>query len=460
MTRVDIFAVFIIQIMIKLSLILDCLSIFLSLVASSYTLNPSVPNRTSVSVLSNFKELSIDSDSGLKSKISDKKGKGSEIEINSSSKNENYDIFNSFHQTSTIIQNINCDFPQNVIQNIIGYNHNQQTQDAYDKVMDKLEISQKERKELNFYSSSFLEKFALVLRDKEQKFPKLNLFWRDSEKLLFKKIVHLKEDKTIFYASKTEFEEASKDIQSILFIISKKVYLNISFHFDLKTMIIQDFHPELLKSEFLENARYLIPRFVDALEYFYSPLWKEGRQTVDCESFKMRFFLNGNLDTDVLFKYFIIKFDLGGRMMKACVEHGTRPNYRKLSKKPGIKSWIKNDIDRLKKFEKIENFIGIPNMDYATNSIMNLIYSTKSKVSIRSEGELYRFLQRMKEAGLLQKEQIKEIAEFKCYEVGQYHWNLYSFNSLLENYRKYHSNTATERDFCNECLGLFRQSLL
>lgn len=96
-------------------------------------------------------------------------------------------------------------------------------------------------------------------------------------------------------------------------------------------------------------------------------------------------------------------------------------------------------------------------MEYASNSIMNFIWSRKRKVHISDSNELYRFLLGMNDSGLLEKEKIEKIIQF--YDFNYYSWDLETFESYLKEY-KAHSSNISERDFCDKCLRLFNLSLL
>lgn len=274
-------------------------------------------------------------------------------------------------------------FPDEILKEIAEYDYDDRVQNAYDKVMNKLKLSLKERKNLNFYSGNdFLERLELTVVSHSDKFPKFDLFWADLTRLIFKNIVYLKQEGMI-EATDKELLKTRNLISSIIFIISEKSHSDISINFNPRTMNIHDFSSDLLNSEFFEHAEFLAHCFANALEYFYSPLFDSEKQKkngmemekmideITCEEFKMKFFDNGNPNKNILLKYFMIRFDYRGRLIRACLESNTQPNYSKISKE--IIKEIKNDIKELR-LKGIEHFIkDIPSMVFGNDPIMKFI---------------------------------------------------------------------------------------
>lgn len=349
-------------------------------------------------------------------------------------------------------------FPNVIAEEIVEYNHAKHLQEIYDKVMNKLDLLKEERDKLDFYSKDFLIELASITERKKNKFARLDLFWMDLRRLLFKNILYLKQEKLID-ATKDEFKKASIDIYSLDLIIWENTRLYPPLKLDLENINLHDFGHDLLNSEFFEHSDHLAARFVHALEYFYSPLINKGQKLKDgeeitCEKFKAKFFENGNLDTDILLKFFMIHCDIRGRLLKACLESNTQPDYSKIDKE-SIEE-IKNDINQLRGSKGIRHFINIPGIRHANNSIMNFVYLNNIKISIVDKIDLYQFLQRMKETGLLQREKIEKITIIRNLTILIDQWDLGLYESLL---RKCDDTIFLDIragfDFVNECLKLF-----
>lgn len=105
-----------------------------------------------------------------------------------------------------------------------------------------------------------------------------------------------------------EIEKASKIIENIISSIEHDS--GISSDFKFKTMDIENFDDDLLNSEFFEYSNNLASKSAEALENFYSPILdkkkKEKLSKASCERFKNEIF-NGNPDSNILLKYFLIK---------------------------------------------------------------------------------------------------------------------------------------------------------
>lgn len=427
----------------------------------SLVFDSSSNNKTVASLSDSLKEISLDPKLPLQSnmKIMDdgmKKPrlmqfKSPSLKFKSKFSPERIPEFNLIFKT------LSGTITETIVERIIEYNYDDPVQDVYEIVTNKLELSQKEKENLDFYNDDFLEKLDFIIKTRAT-FPLLDLFWYDLEKLLFKLILYLKQK--MINATDDRLAEASKNIQSILSIALKNSCSNTLPEFNLKTMKISDFNYPLLKSEIFEHFKSLSYRFADALEYFYSPLFAKevkGKEEMNldeitCEKFKTKFFENGDPDTDLLFKYFLI--DHSFKEIKKCLEFNIQPDYSKINTEL-MKLKIKNKINQ-SKLANILHFLTDHDLKYSSNLIMKFISSNGKKVLVASEYDLYEFLQRMRDAELFEKEKIKAIVEFM--NEDHYEWNLLHYEYYLRRFgKKINGNDPTikERDFINKCLGLF-----
>lgn len=346
-----------------------------------------------------------------------------------------------------------------MIERMKEYGHGKHVQDAYNKVMKKLQLSGNKRKDLEFCNLNFFEKLIPEINSKKFKFPQFNLFWGDLTKLFFKHILYLKQKE--IQNGISVIENNLKKIQSLVSIICENYFQFIPCNFqNFKTMNAYQFDLEFLNSEFFEHSNYLASRFADALNYFYSPLFhKEGkREEIDkekikeitCQEFRDKFFENGNPNNDILLNFFMTYYDYRGRVIRICLESNIKIDYLDTSEE-SIKE-IENDIKELKS-KGVEHFTGIPTMKYATNSIMNFILLNRRKIFIKDKVELVHFLQRIAEANMANTEKIKGIVEFKSNDSSPDRWNEEIFESYLIDYGK--NGTPDECNFCNKILSSF-----
>lgn len=285
-------------------------------------------------------------------------------------KKYNGDSFDLVYEIDSILLNIGFNFTKHVIEIVVDYINDEIMLNVYHRIMDKLKLYREKRKELNFYNESFLKNLDSILMNEQIRFSLSTCFWMDIIKLFFKHIIYLK--KKLIDFTKDELAKASEDIKSIISIIDERFSSKIiSSKFDLRIMNINDFNPALLNSEFLDYSNYLAYQFANVLKYFYSPVLSKEKEIerVTCEIFKNRFFENGNPDTDILLKFFIMIYDFRGGMIKECLESNTQPDYSKISEE-SIKE-IGNDIDKLRESRNIKHLIENFDMRQIRNPLMN-----------------------------------------------------------------------------------------
>lgn len=312
-----------------------------------------------------------------------------DIEIESKAKVSLIETFDSFHEINAAIKSTGSMFPKVIVEMIIGYDSYRFTRDLMAKLLHKLKPSSRERRELNS-NENFLKEFGLLVDRKKDEFPIYNSFWWDLERLWFRIIIHLKQE--LIDASNDKFKEASKNVEFIHSIFIKKFSTNFPFSFDLEIVTYSSFSSELLKSEFFENANYLSRRFVDALKYVYSPLLAKGKKEMNgkkikettCNEFKMKFF-NGNLDTDLLLKFFMIKYDIDEGLIRSCLLDNIEFDYLDFNEE-SIRE-IKDKISKSRNLEIIEYFTEMPTMIFVTKSIMNFIWLNGKRFEI--EGSFF-----------------------------------------------------------------------
>lgn len=468
-----------------------------SIYSSNCTFNSSF-NDKNIEILSkSFSKMSCDIESTkLNFKAFDKENFSDVMNITSFFNKERSDeIFEA-------IENVGFYFPNPLIDMINEYSSSP-LMETMNKVMNKLNLPN-EGIELNLYSNTFWKEFALIIGKK--KFSSGSLFWNDLNKFLFRAIIHLKREEIINNVN-GKLEESSKDINSIISLINQK--LELQFIFDFKTMNIDDFDKDLLKTEYFEHANYLSNRFIQVLKYlhslFFSNKKEKGKENeikeIDCEKFKFKFFERGDPNTDILFKHFIIKNDPLG-LLRSCLLTGDRPNYSEIKDqikeaieklemskelsnseldnilsllwKKGIlneyesdyskilertiQAWIENSINNtLIKFGNDECVLVNFEIEYATDSLMNLIFLNNKKLQMTHEDSAKYLFEKMKEAGLLKKRKVKETIKV-LYNSRFTNRNLGSLKSyLIENSK---NRGECGYDFMNECLKSFNPLLI
>lgn len=353
--------------------------------------------------------------------------------------------------------------PNEIGEMIAGWDHDKGIQDAYEIVINKLELSHREREKLNFYSNDFLGKLFSIVEKKKTEFSNNNLFWNELERLLLKVILHLNQKK--INPSSPTFKEALKNIQNINSIIQEKSdSSSIPSNLDFENLEFSKFDIYLLDSEFFYHSSHLALRFADALEYFYSPLLssikdEEVKNEITCEKFQIKFSINGNSNDNPLFEAFIVKYDIE-KQMKNCLLYNLEPNYSRLPDDSTNRvKRITELINDLRESKSIECLIDNPSMEFASKSIMKSIFLNKRTVPIVGNANLYKFLQRMKDVDLLKNENIQAIARFKFSSPDPNNWDLGLYRTYLEEYSR-KSIPIKEREFINECLELFNPSSL
>lgn len=357
-------------------------------------------------------------------------------------------------------------FPKVLIDMIVEYIPNNYPMEMLTRVARKLKIP---LRKLNFYSMNFLKELVPLIKNEKSKFSSENLFWKDLGMLIFKHLFYMKQENVI--NTDDENKIVTENIQNIFSIVPKCYFLGIECNFDFKTMSNESFDGGLLKSEFFEESKYLSNQFTNALEYFYiSPIFdifeneeRERRKEIKkitCEDFKEKFFENGNPDSNLLLKYFMIYDDHKKGFIKNCLEKNVQPNHSSI--RTNLIEEIDNKINRLKS-KGIEYSVKIGNLKYATTSIMKSILSRNEKFNINNGSDLYKLLQRMNDANLLEKENIEAIIEFEELDSDddEYEgtkWKVESFKYYLYQYKSQNSPTKTELELVRKCLKIFRKS--
>lgn len=348
-------------------------------------------------------------------------------------------------------------FKRGIDAKIAEFSYERHVQDPYDQVMNNLNASKDQRKELNFYSNNFLEKLVPIVAEKKSNLPMLNLFWKDLEKLLFKHILYLKRKMTSIANDKPK--KLSNDIQSILSILREKLRFGIFFSFNLTTMNINDFVTDLLNSEFLEQFDRLSRCLVKALKRFYFPFItknedeneiKEIKKRLSCNDFKAEFF-DGKTDNDLLLKFFMINYD-SGMLIKACLESDIDSNYS-WADRESKRSKIENVITELES-KNIKYFINNFKAEYLSNLTMKFIYLNNYKILIKGKLDFYYFLERMENVKLFKRDIMESMIEFKDKNVNVKS-DSNSFELHLKVYSKDTFNTIRERDLFEKCSELF-----
>lgn len=331
-------------------------------------------------------------------------------------------------------------FPIDLVRLISSYNFIDPLKDLYESVMNDLNLTIDQKSKLDFYSDDFLKNLALLISSRKD-FSKSMFSSHDLSRLAFKKIIQMKNK--LLNSNDHEFSLASKDIQEILSLIYQNRHFNLVF--DLRTMSLDDYSNDLLPLEILENYYKIVPRFFNAMKYFYI-----DRKIVSCKRFKNKFFSqsNGNPNGDILFKLFIIRYDYYGKM-KECIEIGFQSDLMKIPIR--IKENVKREIEKLKYLGP--GYFSHFDFDYISDFILDLYLLHNSRIWVYNLENLMKILWKLKKSEQLKREIIESVLGFGW--SGSVEWNQGQFMKYLNECKESFIIDTDAYLLCNECLEMF-----
>jgi len=210
-------------------------------------------------------------------------------------------------------------FPLFLIVEIIDHDYDRALYDLYERVIDKLKISSREKTSLNFYSKDFGEKLESLLIGNRLLLPLSKFFYHDLRRLLFKWGIYIRQ---IIDNDPLEFDKMLKVIERIESIVNEKITLSYDLSLYHGSAILKESTTEekekknigtfmfklLIKYEFIENFNIFFI-FASAIKDFYLT------RHFNCKQLRRKYF-NGDFNNDILLKFLIIMHDPIGEMKK------------------------------------------------------------------------------------------------------------------------------------------------
>lgn len=316
----------------------------------------------------------------------------------------------------------------------------------YLQVIKKLALKIESNHELNFYHESFLKKLYNAIISKGKKLLSLGFFRYDLSRLLFKWMIHMRQE----IKNDSKFNSIiSKKFKPILSLFYKNIDIGGSpLSFVFKSMNVYNLctFRDLMEYEFVENP-HIFHSFSLILDEFYIK-----KSIVSCEELKNNYF-GGNFNGNVLLKFMIIFYDPQEELNRKC-----------FLKEVKYFEFLKISHSIMEKREEIENVItleylenlksngpksllsgGFNNLKYSNSFTIEFLLRSNRRFWIRSLYDFIDLLEKLREEGLLDMKIIERIAGFAINNTnGLLEWNQNRFEDILNEAIR-HDNPIRER---------------
>lgn len=179
-----------------------------------------------------------------------------------------------------------------------------------DHIMTSLSVPQEERDKLNFYSNDFPIQLEQMLELKKEKISVLDPFLYDLSTLLFKWIIHIREN---YFDDESNFNRLLNFTISMSSMIHSKGHSDFPMNLNTYSMESKSVSRflSMMNCELAENPRNSFLTFGSIIEEFYV----NGNS--DCDKLIDKYF-NGHINKNILLKYMIYFHDPHGFLRQEC----------------------------------------------------------------------------------------------------------------------------------------------
>lgn len=309
------------------------------------------------------------------------------------------------------------------------YNHNDLgLKHVYDRLIKDLNLSQKERSKLNFYSSNLVKNLIPIIN-----FPSYWPGWHSLVKFLFKWMVYKREE-AISESNEMIFEESINDLKSIASIIKANGIMDMPINFNFQSMNAYDFQVfnSLIRCEFLEN-HHLFRSLSDAIRDFRDNVNKS--KEIACQLLKGNFF-NGHFDSDIRFKYLIL-FHSPIKEMRDCIlkddsQSMSIPRHSpNLSNNQITRKYLENLIIKEPKNFALDLF---HDQNYLTRSALIFLQNSDQRFEIKEGYHIFRLLKLLNRENSLTWKMVKSLVGFRI-DDESLEWNQDKFDFFVEEFK-------------------------
>lgn len=289
-------------------------------------------------------------------------------------------------------------FPPKIIEIIQGYEYDKPLDHLFKNVMSKLVKSKRKWRKLDFYTEEFPHILLKIVNAKKDSLPKLNLFWSDLQRLLFKWIIAM--NQKTFYNLKF-IMKTSKAIRSLDLIIKNNQELNFLIDFNLESMY--NFNSfifvNLINCELLENP-HIFSLFASIVYDFYV-------NGISCREVENKYF-GGYFSKNILLKIMIPLYDPYLELSNCF----PKDQPRSMTFSPFVSTDFTLNHEyfeglRTRGPDELEIFIS----RYISRSIIEFFLSTNRKFKIRNLDDISILTQRLEESNMIVEEVLEKILE-------------------------------------------------